>query len=254
MKHLHQVVRKEFVETVIRQSSAEDGLTTSMQRRIAAWRIARTNSHISQIRERRWEIEALAPQAYVANIFEEILSHLRPGDEYLTVTNLRFWSNSAVGKSNFLDSNIVAARSGVRIRRVFIVNDQEWNERLTNIRIRSIFEGHHSADLQTKVSGASMLETRVLIDRNAVGDITRFSHFGLARRVLEDGKSDDGCVVVVPRYTNASETAPISHLALVFSNGSSSDSRTKTFLRTFREAFRLAAPMHSVFEGGKTDA
>lgn len=252
--YLHQRVRNDNIADVIARTATDDGLTSPMQRRIAAWRIARTNDHIAQIRTRRWEIEALAPQAYVASIFEGIISHLRAGDEYITVTNLRFWSNSAVGKSNFLEGNIVAARLGVRIRRVFVVNDQEWAERLTSPRIRSIFEGHHSADLQTQADGERLLETRILIDRNATGDLTRYSHFGLARRLEDAKENDEGCVVVVPRYMNASESAPISHLALVFSDGPSSDHRTKNFLSIFREAWKLSTPLQTAFESLKGDA
>src|SRR3989442_7407633 len=116
------------------------GMENPFQEKAACWRIRRLREQLESIRQGTWNIAAKSPTAFVAFMFEEIMEMLSSGDEYFTVTNLNFWSDKAVGESAFLSANVEAARRGVVIKRGFLIDRKQWNQKLFGGDLKKVLQ------------------------------------------------------------------------------------------------------------------
>jgi len=215
------------------------------QDRVAAWRIRRAWDQVETIQKRTWEFEAKSPTAYVAYIFEGIMQLLEPGEEYSTVTNLNFWSSKAVGDSAFLKANIQAAKRGVTVKRVFLV-DKKGKEHQTNSRyLEAVMREHKRACDEANKSSPGRMVVRYLLSDNLNRDLARYGHFGLARHMTADG-TDSGGVVIFPHYAAPIEGGEISRLTLIFSKGrTSDDTKALEYVNKFDRAFAASQPLNA---------
>jgi hypothetical protein len=59
----------------------------------------------------------------IQKIFESFIDNLKKGDEYITISNLDFWSYKTLSHMmQFADSNVTAAERGVSIKRVIVID------------------------------------------------------------------------------------------------------------------------------------
>lgn len=226
------------------------GLDNTFQDRVAAWRIRQVREQIEPIQQREWEFEAHKPAAYVAFVFEGIMDLLEDGDEYLTVTNAMFWSDAAVGASAFLDKNIEATRRGAVIKRLFIIGKEEWESSIKRPELQAFLRDHKRALERVNKSGRGQMVVKCLLSDDLDRDLTRYGHFGFAHHPVGDDRTDDGCVVIVPRYESPVPGSSISHLRLIFSKGASSDMRTIEYLNKFKKSIsdRAAIDLNTFLE------
>jgi hypothetical protein len=229
---------------LIQQISLEDGFDNSLQERMAAWKIGRARDQIENIRSRKWEIAALSPTGYVAFIFESLMNMLAKDDEYLTITNINFWSHNTLGRSAFLDANISASSRDVIIRRVFIVDRDDWAQRSNNKLLQDVLGEHLAACARVNTSGHKRMHVRILVSETANRDMSIFGHFGIARHLIGPDR-DDGSVIVVPRYETHLPGATISHLRLLFSRGASPDVGALEYFNKFRRAYENSFDLES---------
>lgn len=245
-------IRAAFTEFPIRLSAQDEiellasaihreSFENPFQDRIAAWRIKRAIEQVEYIQKRQWEFEAKSATAYVAYIFQGIMDLLRKGEEYLTLTNLHFWSSSAVGESAFLRANIEAAKRGVVIKRIFLIDKSDIYRRRSDRELEALIQSHRRAQREVNLINPGNLDLKCILTENLEADLERYGHFGLARDSTETFGMEKGCVVIVPRYEASLLTGIISHLKLTFSNGSSvADMRTREYVERYESALSIA--------------
>lgn len=230
---------------VIEKASIKGTFDNPFQEKVATWRIMMTREQVERIQKRKWELQAMTPSAYVAYIFESIMVLLGDEDEYWTVTNLPFWSNKAVGESAFLTKNIEAAQRGVSIRRVFIIDKEEWNRAPRDKHLETILQEHKLACEKVNSINPGKMTVRCYLSENINRDRLVYRHFGLARHKKNE-EEDDGCMVIVPLYESIIPGSAISHLKCIFSNGSSSDVETVEFVKKFWQVFSISEDISSI--------
>ena len=248
---LAKSIRQKYAEVQIRLSveheltELSDKVRTKgafqnpFQDRLAAWRIKRAREQVEMIQKSEAEFEAKTSTAYVAHLFQGIMGMLEKGDQYLTVTNMGFWSDKAVGSSAFLDANVRAAQKGATIRRVFLIDQKQWEQSSSRGDLRLELRKHQEAcDIANEGKPGSMI-LKCLFSEDFNKDRSRYGHFGLALSSNKDDVNDPGSVVISPRYTASVPDAAISHLKFHF--GSSSDLEIMKFLNNFEVAFKNEA-------------
>lgn len=86
------------------------------------WRLKIELSKINKIKGGEWNLNALKTYEYLRNVFSSIISLLNKGDEYITLSNIDFWSEDKYGATDFISSNLDAAKKGVKIKRIIIID------------------------------------------------------------------------------------------------------------------------------------
>jgi len=92
------------------------------------WRLEVELKKIRSLIGEHIQIEGRKPVDNITYIFRSILMKLQVGDEYITVSCLDFWENVQLHKGFFLTENIEAAKRGVKIKRVIVI-DRRWLKR-----------------------------------------------------------------------------------------------------------------------------
>ncbi|PKV52555.1 hypothetical protein ATE84_4675 [Aquimarina sp. MAR_2010_214] len=88
------------------------------------WRLKIELSKVNKIKGGEWNLNALKTYEYLRNVFGSIISLLNKGDEYITLSNLDFWSEDRYGATDFVTSNLDAAKKGVIIKRIIIIDEK----------------------------------------------------------------------------------------------------------------------------------
>ena len=92
------------------------------------WRLEIENKKYTQITSGRWTLEAHQPPSYLRYVLSEVVKILGPEDEYITLSNLDFWSKKSFGDSQFLDLNLNAIERGVKIYRIILFDGKIMQE------------------------------------------------------------------------------------------------------------------------------
>lgn len=219
-----------------------DLLRNPFQDRVAAWRLGRAHEQLASIRNRRWRFEAKTPNARAAYMFSMILKLLKPGEEYLTVTNIGFWSDESVGQYPFLRANTEAASRGVRVKRVFLIDQARWVQPEYRTAALRLLREHEWARQQVEKTHPSGMKIKCHLSREFSNDLkSRYGHFGLVRHVVNETEKDDGCLLADPIYDSEGR---ITGLNLLFSNGSSlEDQDTAEYIEKFEIAYKVATDL-----------
>jgi len=223
---------------------AKGGFDNSFQDRLAAWRIRRTWEQVELIQKGETEFEAKTSTAYVAHLFHGIMEMLEDGEEYLTVTNVGFWSDEGVGHSPFLESNVKAAMRGTKIQRVFLIDKNDWTQETRKCHIRALLEKHKEAHDKLDLDKRGNMIVKCLLSEDFNRDRDRYGHFGLARTLKSNSAIHSDSVVIVPRYTSSIPGVAASHLWFIFSKGASPDLEAMSYMHKFKAAFSNSAAYH----------
>ena len=122
----------------------------------------------------------------------QYLSILREGDEYLAVSTPQFWAAGNMGiNGRYLTMNRLIAQRGVKIRRVFLLTEKEYN----SVEVRDIFRAHLRLHKHLPESKKTMVETRYLVmsSHQRKLAIKRGKHFGIWIK-------RDGMMTIIPVY------------------------------------------------------
>lgn len=95
---------------------------------VLKWRNDTERDKINNIKNGTWTILADSTFSYLRLVFRKILETLISGDEYYTVTNLKFWSDGTYNKLEFIAANQQARQKGVLIKRVMIIDENDLND------------------------------------------------------------------------------------------------------------------------------
>ncbi len=116
------------------------------------WRLEQELGKLTQINTNSWQIFAKDSIPYLRYVFEHVLKSLHPGDSYITLSNLEFWSPQKFGVGDFISANVNAIRkSSIVIDRVILVNakliskkcpNELKNEKLNLIQLVKLFHGN----------------------------------------------------------------------------------------------------------------
>jgi hypothetical protein len=207
------------------------------QDRVAAWRIERAREQVGEIQQGGWVSSARTPIGQVAHTFEGILELLEEGEEYWTVTNMSFWVDAAVAGpvSPLLADNVKASRRGVKVKRVFLIDENEWDHPTTREPIEKVLLRHQEAVKKVDESRQGHMDVKCLVVPDFKRSLDTYGHFALACRPHEHS-GGDSCVVVVPVKLNTS----IDHLRLIFSLKGSHSQETAEYVTKFQKAYDSA--------------
>jgi TIR domain len=218
-----------------------DEFWNPFQDKIATWRIRQAWEQVETIQKGVWELEAKTPTAYVVDTLTAIMDMLEEGDEYLSITNSYFWLTRAIGESSFLRANVEAARRGVIIKIVFLIDAAVLNHRANNSKVKAVIKQHKQAMQNVNVSSRGNMIIKVLPSGHFTKDLERFGQFDMARKFISLTGTETGCVVITPRFISPITELEITHLRLTFSKGSSAtDPKTKHYVDKFEQAFSAA--------------
>lgn len=231
------------------------------QDRLIAWRIERAKDQAENIQKRDWEVVANDKPAYIALMFEGIIGLLEKEEEYWTVTNLKFWSDTGVGGTGFLRANLLAAERGVNIERIFRIEKREW--RTKRAEWIKVLNKHSRIYKEVKKDWPGKITAKCLMVDNNRATANRFRHFALARHLVpksvEGGtpnaigggktdlrddeeqvepREDDGGFLILPHH---SEEGMITSLRVIFSKRPVHHDRSMMdYADHFREKFAEA--------------
>jgi hypothetical protein len=163
--------------------------------RFGEWRASSLREDLQNLWKGSWAFAYEEPNWQTAQIFEKFLTRVaKPGDSWLAVTRGQFWSSVNLGRTQFLAANVAAAREGVRICRVFVV-EREWIERDGSCPLLAELKRIHddaareaNAAAEAARSGGS-LTVRYLYPQKSQPGLARweeFPHCGIVCR-LEPG-------------------------------------------------------------------
>jgi len=216
------------------------------QDRMAAWRIGRTWEDVKKIQHREWTFEAKTSANYVTYVFNEIMRLLEPGEEYYTITNLKFWQDKAIKKTGFLTANNEAALRGVTIKRVFLIDKEELRTEATRREAEAVLKDQIDVCDRVESMAPGKMTVKGILCDNFKSDFGHYGHFGVARHLTSEGV-DKGCVVIVPKYTASYLGSSISHLTLTFSEGPSLGfTKTMESVDRFSKAFEQAKDLRQI--------
>jgi hypothetical protein len=138
----------------------------------------------------------MTPSAYLAYIFQSIIGELREGEEYWTVTNLKFWTHQFVGESQLLSANREAALRGVVVKRVFLIDGNEWHGSEKEVAVR-LLEKHLGEARKVQASVPGGMQVRCLLREDFAAARERYGHFAIVLHE-KDGVGDFGSLIVKP--------------------------------------------------------
>jgi len=239
----------------------------------ASWRLDRARRQLAEISTFALDLDAWSAELYLLRILAELLHQFGPDDEFLTVTNLDFWSEayprsgdaegdhflghigapgdpgvpiraeppsrSALSRdsaAHYLTAQKEAIFRGMRLSRLILLSPKELKERTGDLLIHKRFLD------EVRAHEAGRFSSRATVQYKVVDEIARerIGHFACIRRLKSVDRlstpleRDDGCLVVEPEY----RAGVISNLKLLFSRGSSShdDPRVKFYIDRFFQA------------------
>ncbi len=215
---------KELIETFRLLSSGHP-----YQASVARWRLARTAQQINGIMRCDLRLDALPAEVYLTRALGELHADLGAQDEFLVVTNLRFWEDFSgtfleAEAGNYLQAQKSAIARGMRLLRVFLLSHQDASVQLKKLKAHFDFIG--------EVGQPGEVEVRFVQcgDHKELGDaIQHIGHFACIRRrsrrspSLGSVEPDEGCLVVEPLY---SVPGRVRELRLLFSKAPSHEDET----------------------------
>jgi hypothetical protein len=229
---------------VILESVGE--LENPYQKTVAAWRIRRTRRQITGIQSRRLDLDAWSADVYLTRILSELIREMGPDNEYCTITTLSFWEHldedAVTADHPFLAAQEEAVLNGMRIHRIFLLNDDLKDP-------RAVRELQRHQQFAAEVSKSAPGKVRVGYVRSNEGKalLSAFGHFALIRRWsafssdVKSTDSDGGCMVVEPNYNAAGR---ITSLRFLFSDGPGNrDPDTKFYIDRFLRAASSSADL-----------
>lgn len=223
------------------------------QARIADWRVRRTSNMVASISNSDWQLDTLSPSEYAVYIFAAIVDVLRPGEEYCTVSNSRFWAFQDINRLAFLRANVSAALKGANIKRVILVPKADLNDPSYREQTLNVLERHLAACHDVATSGRGTMSVRVRAVDDISDALVHFGHFAVARVLTGTShlqSEDRGGLVVVPRYANWKNTDSINAVRLLFSRGSvRNDTDTRDYLEKYDAAESSAADIETFMRG-----
>lgn len=92
------------------------------------WRLQVELIKIRNLTGEHIQIEGRQPIDNITYIFRSILTKLQAGDEYITVSCIDFWEHVKLHRGFFLTENVEAAKRGVKIRRVIVIESAWLNK------------------------------------------------------------------------------------------------------------------------------
>lgn len=105
------------------------------------WRIEVELNKLDKINGGEWTIKALKTYEYLRYVFGKLLSLLKEGDTYTTLSNLDFWSKHRYGDTDFIAMNVIAAELGVQINRIIVIDSDIFkNPSMHNFEINTLKE------------------------------------------------------------------------------------------------------------------
>lgn len=161
-----------------------------------------------QIRSLRSKIEDMTRGVYdlvgshedIVSGMTEYLSVLQTGDEYLTVSVPSFWTRRNLGTNGrFLSMNVIAARRGAAIHRVFLITHQESSTADVKEIIRAHGQMQHELRPATSPDSELAVETRFeIVERKQLDEFALEGkhNYGL---LLKRGDRNRG-LLIVPVY------------------------------------------------------
>jgi hypothetical protein len=209
--------------------------------RVGGWRLSTAIEQLASLKTMRWTFDTHPPALYVAHNFQALLALLEPGDQYLTTTNLGFWS--LLTDTTFLEANRKAAARGVVIRRAFLVDNRDRGRSST----REILERHLATERELKRKGARNLQTRVCVGKER--DLRdQHGHFALLR--IQAADHDGPALLVEPDYGTGELRERILRLSLSFSAGDmTKDRNIMDSYNKFEQAWARGVPVANFLSG-----
>jgi hypothetical protein len=229
------------------------------QELVGSWRVTRTHRQLQAIGHYQLDLDAWSAETYLMKILTDLIHNLDENDDFLTITNTRFWSETATPRKTgflgresehfYLGAQREAIAKGMRLHRVFVISEQNMDENRNVLRKHRDFLESFSGDLRGRVNVGV-----VTIPDNLDEALRHYGHFACLRRgrgadsaSLAEG-SDDGCLIVRPMYDAA---ARITSLRFIFSRGAGNrDADTKFYIDRFREAENDSDSIDKVFSVG----
>jgi hypothetical protein len=88
------------------------------------WRIATEKARALCLHGEAFRLPAMRPNDFMRYVFGKLITQFTKGDKYHALSNLSFWVTENSGGSTFLNDNIVAARQGLSIERIIILDSE----------------------------------------------------------------------------------------------------------------------------------
>jgi len=235
---------KSVLASIVRESDQWETYDNPFMSRVAAWRLERVREEHEQIASRRWVVKAESANRYIAALFSRLLRTLQPTEEWITVTNLRFWAQSAVGGSEFLRACRDAAMLGAHVRRVFLIERKKWESEERDADLVHVVTAHEREANSVRTSGgAGVFEVRYFLTDDEHSE-ERFGHFGVARVRPDVASDDSGCVLVTPQFEGRED---LLGMTFYFSRGAAQDDpTTRKHLERFAEAWKLGRTLREL--------
>lgn len=227
--------------------------TNPYQDLVAAWRLRRTERQVGQIVASELKLDAWPAEVYLLRVLTELLRELDEHDEFLVVTNLRFWtefsgSGDTLGTESaaFLAAQQEAIGRGMRLLRLFLLSPEDCNERRETLR------PHYEFARCCAEKHPDRVALRFLSCDEIDDAILRIGHFAAIRRRDHQGaglpapEGDKGCLVVEPLYCAPGKK--IKELRFLFSRGAShEDAVVQHYLDRVLQAAGKAEPLAKLF-------
>lgn len=251
----NRVLSEEQLTKLTDRIRRKEKIPNPFQDRMSAWRVERAEDQVESIQQGAWLLDANPPPAYIALMFEGIMQLLKRREEYWTMTNFKFWSDKGMGATALLEANAQAARKGVNIKRIFLINKKEWRGTKRSQGLNILREHRRTYDAVNKICGQERISARCWLLERPNNIPIRFMHFGLALHGLKSAKpapsarharnqnkhnlidniENDGGILILPHHLKNGE---IANLKLTFSQGSALHDRdTFDYLTYFKDAF-----------------
>ena len=226
---------------IVRLSPA---LPNPFQDVVATLRLARATHQMQEISDNHLELEAWDADDYLLRILTELVDKLTPADEFLVVSNLRFWSSAAGPESKaftnksalrYLDSQRQAVEAGMALHRIILLTTEEVSGKC--LEIHQEFLNNFSENPAVRIERVEYPDANSLqTARNSIG------HYAYIRRrdapvtAVPSREPDLAALVVEPEYFEGTNT--INKMHFRFSRGPSHTDRT---FKKYIEGFQLAA-------------
>ncbi|MGI9014526.1 MAG: hypothetical protein ACR2GY_09785 [Phycisphaerales bacterium] len=176
--------------------------------RFIALRLASIRTELHSARLGRWNRTIYRPNPYVARLFTQFVDDLKESDCYDTITNLEFWSETEVGGSEFLTANGNAAKRGVVIRRLILVDEPRLATDATYVATAIKCINDHRAESKT----CDNLKTKVWLCPDYRAAIKRYGHYARLRIHAPDAVE----VLVTPNHHSGLAGGETKSLDIVF--------------------------------------
>jgi hypothetical protein len=220
--------------------------TNPYQDLVASWRLSRTLRQLDGVASYRLDLEAWPAGIYLMKVLAELMRKFDDRDEFLTITNFRFWnaetSTSAADveptyEHFYLKAQEDAIQNGMRLHRIFLVTADDLK---TPARM---LQPHREFLARVRRAHADRVQVSYVECASLQDGLRQFGHFACVRRYWKSGAAVEpvagacGCLIVEPMYD---ALARITTLRFVFSRGpGDADPDTKFYIDRFAQAARM---------------